>query len=183
MSARKTYQSAGYQLGPVREHFLREGDESEWDDLFEQVCTFSVEASCPLTAKPEADPILAVAENIVSRGRPTLPSCDLEERMASDLGRTKFDDSKRAEQTGAYRYVPTDSFEEENFQEALQRAYALVEPRAGEENLQDSYESWEDHDSSAERRFHLQAFPNEVGAAGAQLLEPQRQVEIGRAHV
>jgi len=177
MSAPKTYQSAGYQLGPVREHFLRKSGEADWDDLFDQVCTFSVEVSCSLAAEPEADPILAVAENIISRGRPTLPSCDLEERMASELGRTKFDDSKRAEQTGAYRYVSTDSFKEENFQEALRRAYALVEPRAGEENLQASYESWEDHDSSAEQRFHLQSFPDEVGAAGAQLLEPQRQIE------
>jgi ATP-dependent DNA helicase RecQ len=177
MSDRTTYETAGYQLGPVREHFLHEDDEADWDDLFDQVCTFSVEASCSLEAKPKTDPILAVAENIISRGRPTLPSCDLEERLATELGRTKFDDSKRAEQTGAYRYVPTESFGEEDFQKALRRAYVLVEPRAGEESLQASYESWEDHDSRAERRFHLQVFPGEVGTAGAQLLEPQRQIE------
>jgi ATP-dependent DNA helicase RecQ len=177
MPVTRAYETAGYQLGAVRRHFPASSDASDWEALLGQACTFSVEATCSLKQRPEADPILAVAQNIVSRGIPTLPSCDLEEKMASALRLTEFDESRRARQTGKYQHVPTSSFHEEKFQGALRRAYVLVEPRAGEENLQASYESWEDHDSSAERQFHLQVFPDLVGEAGAQLLEPQRQIE------
>lgn len=176
MSATTTYGNAGYQLGAVRRDLLSQNGESDWEALFHQLCTFSIDASCSLEAGPEADPILAVAQNIVSRGTPTLPPCDLEEKIAGALGVTEFDDSKRARQTGKHRYVSTEAFHEEVFQEALRRAYALVEPRADAENMRAQYDSWEKHDSDAERQFHLEIFPNFVGAAGAQLLEPQRRI-------
>lgn len=177
MPATSIYESAGYQLGTVRRHLLEEDEGTDWEAIFSQVCSFSVEADCSLEANSASDPVLAVAENIVSRGTPTLPTCDVEEKMASALGLTAFDDSRFAEQTGEYRYVATDAFYEDDFQDALRRAYVLVEPRASHENMQLTYESWEEHDSDAERKFHFDAFPELVGDAGSQLLEPQRPID------
>jgi len=114
MPATSIYESAGYQLGAVPQHLLEEDEDTDWEAILSQVCSFSIKADCSLEANSASDPVLAVAESIVSRGTPTLPTCDLEEKVASALGLTAFDAARFAEQTGEHRYVSTDAFYEED---------------------------------------------------------------------
>lgn len=173
----RTHLHAGYQLQAIREHLIERESVINWRDALQKLCVFHVETDALSGEEEGGDPILAVLQNLISRGWPTRPSCRVEEKIADAIGTTVFDDSVQAERQGHYRYVLSAEFEDEEFQAALRRAYALVDPRMSTASWTSAYESWEDHDSRAEETFHLSDVPTLVGIGGAQLLDPQRSLQ------
>lgn len=177
-SMSQTHHRAGYQLQAIQS-YLRglTSPVVHWEDVLHRACAFTVQWRHRPEPDEGADPILAVARNIVTRGTPTLPSCYVEATLADALGMTTFDDSENAGKAGHYRYVAAENAsllsDHGPSQSLLAQAFALADPRLRGTHLNDTYTTWEKHDSNSERRFHLDV-ASQVGCDGlAQHLEPQ----------
>jgi superfamily II DNA helicase RecQ/very-short-patch-repair endonuclease len=171
----KTMQlQAGYFLPSVKQRLLETGQhiyniEPKITGLLTHLCYFELETDSDLSAnKPHLEPLIAVANNIISRGLPTFPSIYIEEILSNTFQFTKksIDDIGKIH----YSWIPqTIEFNQ------LYAALHIIEPRLNRDNLLwNAPNSWENLGSDYEEYFLYQVIPNEIGDYFIQLLEPQR---------
>ncbi|MDA1029215.1 MAG: helicase-related protein [Bacteroidetes bacterium] len=135
------------------------------------------EVSCPVSLKAsESDPILSVAENIITRGVPTKASIRTEEALVEKLGLTRRDDGHLASRLGQIRYIPSAGWND--ILPYLDRALIPIDPRvvASEEAI--DAPAWESgYDSEAEKQFHIYTLPSVFGPHAFQTVELQRPLK------
>lgn len=207
---------AGFILDAIHSHLRNRDDSAYWASVLQQLCAFEFETDSEVTPQ-EPDPLVLVADNIVSRGTPTLASCFVEDAFAvvrvadTDLGLKSFDgqtvsssdlgngsttggevamdemvcpprnfsprsvtERSPSLHTGTIRYPLTDT--RAGFLEAVEDAFAIIDPRVRPQPLLTPVRSWEEHLSSEfEDRFHVEEIPRYLGEYAFQLLHPQRE--------
>ena len=165
---------AGYFLPTVKQQLVQTGNHIDDIDykingLLTHLCYFELETNANLSSQRlNVEPLIAVANNIVSRGLPTQPSTYIEAVFSETFQLTE----RYVDELGTIHYrwihqtVPFDS---------LYAALHIIEPRLNCFNrLLNTLNSWEQLGSQYEEDFLYQAIPNHIGDYFIQLLEPQR---------
>lgn len=166
---------AGYILDGVKEKLLNFDDGIDWQDVLRFLSEFTLESTntCEIGT---SDPLIAVADNIISRGLPTKPSLLIEENF-----RNKFQQINRNinKKVGYISYKLIDNTQDE----ILKRAFLIVDPRLHPrtnqpDRLHFSINTWEQHPGSLhEERFLYEILPDFCGEFSVQLLQPQRTMQ------
>lgn len=153
---------AGFTLDALRDA-LRRAEAGMIEGALRRLCVFDLDVD--VEPRPSDHPIYAVADNLLSRGLPTLPSCRIERAVAGSLGLTQ--EAKEDEINVRFPFVESPTEEEE----LIRRALAVVDPRV-KRRLSEAEPELE----GAEPLFFERALPNLVGPWAAQVIEPQRPV-------
>jgi superfamily II DNA or RNA helicase len=82
-----------------------ENGDSKLEGLLDWLSTYDVETSLNLQPEETSNSICAVARNLLTRGRPTIPSIELEKYWAEELGLTE---EKRGKYNGQINFVLKD---------------------------------------------------------------------------
>ncbi len=146
----------------------------DFESVLKSLCAFSCEAIIP-SQNPRSLPtdakLIAVYENLLSRGLPTFPSL-LVERALTRLPHPHIPIQEDSEIGSFELFHPRlDSETEGEWLDLLTRAHCIVDPRLT--NMELFHNPF---DSDAERTFFYSFLPN-VGAHTLQLTEPQRGFE------
>ncbi|HAI69286.1 MAG TPA: hypothetical protein DCM38_07615 [Gammaproteobacteria bacterium] len=172
---RKTMQlQAGYILPLVKKLLLENGKHIQNIDhkinhLLKQLCYFELETNTDLSSKKQhLEPLVAVANNLITRGLPTQASIEIETVFSKTFRFTQ----KQIDELGNIHY--NWNHNPLNF-EPLYAALHLIEPRLNRHNhLLNALTDLEKLDSESEERFLYQIIPSQIGDYFIQLLEPQR---------
>ena len=160
---------SGYMLSSVRNCLPEKIDSIDTKQLLTKLCTYEVDHNLP--NPKENDPIIAVYENIISRGQPTLPSYWVE--------KTFSDEFLIAHETGTQDIInfrPTSLLEA--MKEQIFQALFLIDPRikSAGERLSRSFVNNEHPMSGLESRFLFSFIPEKTGLHVQQLIETQREI-------
>ncbi len=120
----------------------------------------------------EVDPLIAVANNIISRGLPTKPSTFIEGSFSEGFNYTK----RKADEMGSVSFL----FHTHNsdFEKLIFQAFHIIDPRiTSSKQYEDFPESWEKLGSQYEKDFLFSIVPDYIGEQYLQLFEPQRSLE------
>lgn len=158
--------SASYFIESIKK-LLDETYPNNSPKLLENLSYFELESTDTIPDWGSNYPgILAVANNIISRGLPTRMSYSLE-KIFSKI----FNYLEEFEELGGNYYKLKNSDSVKQFWEALH----IIEPRLNKENIRIDYEqSFEKLGSDYEKDFLLRQIPNLLGDYSIQILESQR---------
>lgn len=158
----------------LRAGFVLEGVRSSlkditprWHDLLAPVTAFELEGVD--TDIVIEQPLLAVADNIISRGMPTLPSLHVESALSTCTGLTR-----RKENKGSVSFPLAEPLSKEAAQ-LLMRALCPVDPTLTADDVARTREAA--LGSDAEKEFYQQALPTLAGPWAPQVVEPQRPLD------
>lgn len=150
-----------------------ESGESKLEGLLDWLSTFEVETSLNLRLAETPDSVCAVARNLLTRGRPTIPSIELEKYWAEELGLTE---EKRGKYNGQINFILKDDVELKG--EALWKALHPIGQPKGE--VADWYNT-EALESTFEESFISSYLGDQP--VYAQLLMPQRsKASVGEGY-
>ncbi len=159
---------AGYVLESIRDHFGYE-DGSLGENVLNHLSAFDLEVGGPIEPDSIDDSILAVAENIVTRGLPTLPSLRVERVLAEDLRLTKERHSK-----GSISFPFREDLSTED-KRLLRRSLLPIDPSLSPDDVARDLE--DRLDSDAERSFLQEGLPRAIGEWAPQIAWSQRLFE------
>lgn len=164
-------QQAGYILDSVSDLFRDTEHKPHLAGLTKYLCYFEVKTNLDDNLD-NVDPIIAVANNIVSRGLPTKPSIFIEQSFVEAFGLTeKFTDEVGSVSFPCKRDSP-------EFKKFLLRAFHIIDPRIKSRDQHEQLaESWEQLGSQYEEEFLFSIIPKYLGQHFVQLIEPQRSFE------
>lgn len=157
---------AGYLLDCIRlvvnenERFKKQ--DYTFNSLLKWLCTFEIETTLNLERHDKTPGILAVANNIITRGLPTLPDIFIEKYFEKHLGLTK----ETNDENGSLMFPSIDALNVDK----LFRTFHVVEPRATD---REKYLNTTDLESCFEVDFLKSIIP-ETRQVLTQLLQKQR---------
>jgi len=161
---------AGYILSPVK-HQLSSLDKPIFlDDLLHRLSCFFIEYDFKNTNI--VDPVVAVVDNIISRGLPTFPSLFIEDTFSN-----AFDLSEKTihEKIGQILYKETDSLQK--IIELVYESLFTVEPRFEISASSFDFDSWDEMPGSKqEEHFFVSTVPQNFHPSYCQLVEPQKRI-------
>lgn len=167
---------AGFIFDCIRDNLTSSFDKEKINGLLKQLsyfdCSFDNQTSKKVV---EPDPILLVANNIISRGLPTRPSLDLEREFISKYEFAELN-SRKYEEIGAIEHKLKP---DEVLGKLLYRALHIIEPSLTRNSiLKRSLQSWERHlGSEYEEDFLYRKIPQNISSYWIQLFECQRELE------
>ena len=168
------YYNCGFYLGYL--HNLQPKiTELELEPVLKCLCTFSCEEvippKAPMPTDSELSQLIAVYENLLSRGLPTFPSL-LVERTLTRLSHPCIPIQEESE-TGSFEFLHQDlnAETEEEWLGLLKRAHCIIDPRLSHELSHPPF------DSDEEEEFFSNLLPRFLGSHVTQLVEPQRLFE------
>lgn len=166
---------AGYVIDVVSAWLQKQESDLDWRDVFRYLATFEIYTD-DIWPAASSDSIVAVVDNLISRGLPTRCSCFIEDVFAEILGCTRLRDDEAVRRTGSIQYDWTD--EGHAVYQLLARAAAIIDPRVTPDTILPAfdYTTWELHGSSYEEQFHLNILSELVGPFAFQLVLPQREL-------
>lgn len=152
---------AAYQLDAVRNVILNQGDKEKIVGLYKNLSDFEIQTPFDIGASiyEDVNPVLAVLNNIVTRGLPTKASPYIEEAFKS------FGNNQIVDELGSINY----DIENLNFDD-LFSAMHLIDSRW---KIDDKHYNCKILDSDLEKTFITQTAPNYM----RQLLQPQRALD------
>ncbi len=165
---------AGYVLDSVRQ--LLKKSHEEWsaviDGLVNHLSYFEVSGNVNFKSRAEnLNPIFLVANNIICRGLPTIPSMFIEDYILTTLNIGKH----QINEIGGITYEMND---DEYLVENIYKAFHIIDPRIKTANqFIWNNESWERLGSEFEEDFISKDIPQIIGHEFMQILEPQREME------
>ncbi len=170
------FYNCGFYLGYL--HNLQPNiTESDLESVLKCLCTFSCETIIPPYSSQELTPadskLIAVYENLLSRGLPTFPSL-LVERTLAGLPPPHISIHEESE-TGSFEFQHRDlnAETEGEWLYLLKRAHYVMDPRLTAE-IELSHHPF---DSDEEQIFFSNLLPRFLGNHITQLVEPQRSFE------
>jgi len=159
---------AGYLLQAIRDHFGYERN-SFPRQVLRHLTAFNLDLQSPIGSSKIEDPILAVADNLVTRGMPTLPSLRVEQAVAEATGLTT---EKRV--NGSIEF-PFSEEPDNAGQRLLREALLPIDPSLSPDEVTSDLR--EQLGSDAEIDFLRSGVSAAVGGWAAQLFNPQRRLD------
>lgn len=164
-------QQAGYILDSVSDIFKDTEHKTQFPSLTKCLSYFDIKTNLD-QKEDDIDPIIAVANNIISRGLPTKPSIFIEQSFSEAFGLTE----KCTDEVGTVSFpCKKDS---PDFRKLLLQAFHIIDPRIKSSDQYERFaESWEQLGSQYEEGFLFSIIPKYLGQHFVQLIEPQRNFE------
>ncbi len=168
----KTQFLSGYLLSSVKELLSKSESLVDLDGLFEQLCAFDIEYN--FNARQSADSLVAVYENIISRGTPTFPSLFVEETISYvfNIAQREIDKTR----LGSIVFRPSDKLTK--FIDGIYQSFFVVDPRiVNIEFGRQNYDAFDNQPlNEAEVKFITNTLPQAVSEGFCQLIETQREI-------
>ena len=145
------------------------------ESVLKGLCTFSCEAVISSRNSQKPTPmdskLIAVYENLLSRGLPTFPSLLVEGTLAQ-LPRPHIPIHEESK-TGSFEFLhqDLDTETEEDWLNLLKKAHYIIDPRLTANDLLS-----QSFDSCEEKKFFSELLPEFLGGYITQLVEPQRSL-------
>jgi ATP-dependent DNA helicase RecQ len=162
----------GYFIEAIKESLSKAGhDPDKIERLLNYLCHFELETEIDLlVSRNLTTSIIAVANNLLTRGLPTRPSVYLEDVLAKTFLMTQ----REVDGLGSICYAPSSLYLKSC---PLYEALHLIDPRLTPEDFSTSPPSGgEGLGSGHEEDFWLKDIPEQIGNYFVQLLEPQRSL-------
>ena len=161
---------AGYILTSIKSVINNSTANIDYDDLLSKLSVFEIESSAALKHTLD-DSIFNVADNIISRGIPTIPSLLIEESISSEFGLSKKCLSKK---TREFSFMQNSLSKSQI--DLIKRSLFIIDPRLKVPSVASNlFNSWEAHQGSDfEETFYSGIIPDKIGPYACQLFEPQR---------
>lgn len=156
---------AGFVLSAIPEVVRGTSQEETIKSALKDLCVFDIEISGTQSSS-RASSIYYVADNLISRGQPTIPSCFIERHFASFLGLTHELDDDPINVSFEFNTVPNSAV-----LDLIKHVLAVIDPRFPI-RLEDAKPALD----GAEPEFFRKALPKILGPWATQLVEPQRGV-------
>lgn len=156
---------AGYILDGVKRYLDKNNGPLDWKDVLYFLSVFELDSKEDLSTK-NSDSLLAVADNIVSRGLPTKPSLLIEREFSNKLSWTMENISSIGEIS-----FPMIQEIEDNLT-LLRRSFIPIDTRI----KQISFKDVNDNDSVFEKKFFDERLGQQFGNYVTQMIEMQRDL-------
>lgn len=160
---------AGFVTEAIQEHLGRGNQSQAAEEVLRHLTGFDLRVEGPVEPTPSDDSILSVADNIVCRGLPTLPTLRVERAIVEETGLTE---ERRSSGVISFPFRAEMDREEKIL---LRRALLPVEPGMSPAEVAGDLEGR--MDSEAERSFLTGGLPEAVGDWAAQLAHLQRPLD------
>ncbi len=164
---------AGYINSGLVSYLLEAGyEKNRIEGLINKLSYFELDSSEPLSKIDDiSDPIICVANNLISRGLPTFTSIFLENRFLKLLKLTEnINDT-----TGALSFPIVKK--DEQLSDLLYRSLHLINPNfKNATNFKKELVSWEKLGSEYEEEFYYKHLPSFTKTYFSQLIETQRDI-------
>ncbi len=149
------------------------------DELFRNLSTFNIEINNINNTKSKInDSIIAVIENLLSRGLPTISSVFVEEIITKTLNIAK---KKSHKKTGNIFFQLEDNLLNKNksLEELIYESLFVIDPRIkNTSEIEQNFNSWEKHSGSEfEEKFYTDSLPKYFDKSINQLVETQRSIK------
>jgi len=148
------------------------------DSLFQSLSVFEIEKSKNNENNKNDDSIIAVLENLLSRGLPTFSSVFIEESITKSLNIAK---KKIHKKTGDLNFELNDDLDDRYklLEPFIYNSLFIVDPRLKDASeFQQNFDSWEEHlGSEYEEMFYKLSLPEYFGNSVCQLIETQRTID------
>ncbi len=160
---------AGYVLKSVYNSLKRLEKGFSVKPLFEHLSTFDIYYD--FIEEKNKNSIIAILNNIISRGLPTFPSIFIEDTF---LDKLKMGEKVISDRTGDILYQYNDNLNID----LIYRSLFTIDPRINVTyNTLFNFDSWEEHSGSDyEEIFFQKILPQELGVCYKQCLETQREI-------
>lgn len=154
---------AGFFINAIINEFVKEKKDEKIKNLLHNLSHFDLEVNTELSEKNK-DSVVAVLNNIVSRGLPTFPSTFIEDRIANTFIKTK---KISCSEKFAYKFVNSE------LEEEIIRSLYIIDPRFNTNDIPQSYFS----DNQTEYKLLTDFLPYNIGTFFVQLLSKNRSVK------
>ena len=148
------------------------------DSLLQSLSVFEIEIRNDDENNENDDSLIAVLENLLSRGLPTFSSVFIEESITKSLNITKKRIHKK---TGDLNFTLNDDLDDryELLEPFIYNSLFIVDPRLKNvSEFQQNFDSWEEHfGSEYEELFYKLSLPEYFGNSVCQLIETQRTID------
>jgi len=160
---------AGFVIEDIQDHLGHGEGAQAAQEVLRHLTAFDLEVEGPVGPNPVDDPLLSVADNVLCRGFPTLPSLRVEREVAEATGLIEEERSN-----GELSFPFRAELDREDAI-LLRRALLPIEPGLSPAAVTADLEGR--MDSEAERSFLKEGLPGVVGDWAAQLACPQRSLD------
>ena len=163
---------AGYIISSLKTILADRFGEIEYDDITSYLSTFEIHFT-DIDELLVEDSIINVADNLVSRGLPTVPSINVEQILSEIFAISKSVISKN---TGEISFIPEQLSDQKR--DLIFKSLFTIDPRIETPLIStDGFDSWENHyGSDYEEIFYGITVSDEFGPYACQLLESQRSI-------
>lgn len=167
---------SGFVLDCIRESLISKFGKEKINGLLHQLSYFDCmiyNKSLPKEGEP--NPLLLVANNLISRGLPTRPSLELENHLNSKYNHAEID-NRKFDEIGTIEFkLKTD----EVLITLLYRALHIIDPLiTADKIVKEKLQSWESHlGSEFEEDFLYRKIPQYTSEFWIQLFDNQREIE------
>ncbi|MBN2663952.1 MAG: hypothetical protein JXR68_09915 [Bacteroidales bacterium] len=155
-------QQAGFFINAIIKEFVKEKNNDRIKNLLHYLSHFDLKINKEIVKKSN-DAVVAVLNNIISRGLPTYPSTFIEDRIANTFIKTKkivnFD-------SFSYKFINNE------LEDEIIRALHIIDPRFSCNDIQNNFFD----DNSIERELITDFIPINIGNFFVQLLSKKREV-------
>ena len=159
---------AGFLAEAVRDHFA-DHSTSLGEDVINHLTAFDLSVEGPVEPFSVDDPILAVAENLITRGIPTLPSLRVETALARA---TDLTEERRVKGSISFPFSDEMGADEKRL---LRYSLLPIDPSISPADVATGLEPRLDSDE--EKDFLQGGAPEAIGEWACQLIEPQRPLD------
>jgi len=146
--------------------------------LLQSLSVFEIEINNDVEINKIDDSIIAVLENLLSRGLPTFSSVFIEESITKSLNIAKKKIHKKTEDLN---FELNDDLDDryELLEPFIYNSLFIIDPRLKDlSEFQQSFDSWEEHlGSEYEEMFYKLSLPEYFGNSVCQLIETQRTID------
>ncbi|MFW6101256.1 MAG: hypothetical protein ACOC90_07705, partial [Bacteroidota bacterium] len=156
----------GYILDSISHLDKKSSSNGQIAALANHLSYFDVQTNTDLNPT-DVDPLIAIANNIISRGLPTKPSTFIEDSFSKAFNYTKRETDDMGSISFPFHYSNSD------FGKLVFRALHIIDPRIkSSRQYEDFSESWEKLGSQYEKNFLFSIVPHHIGEQYLQLFEP-----------
>ena len=160
---------AAYILQTVKNNVIGSTPSEYWAEMLLDLSTFEIDYGQNIERDKKST--LSIVENIISRGKPTIATIYLENQFSKVFSKT----DKKIDKIGNISYKGN---LEKLFQNEIEKAFVIIDPRVSSENFSKSIQTWETHlGSEYEKVFITKNLANIVGQYALQLVQPQRTIK------
>ncbi len=153
---------AGFFINAIINKFVKENNSDKFKHLLHNLSHFELSSSKDVSVK-NRDSIVAVINNLISRGLPTFPSTFIEDRIANTFIKTKKTKSK-----DNFEY----SFINDELENEIYRALHIIDPRFSSKEIPEEYFE----EKQIARDLITEFIPINIGEFFVQLLSKHRKV-------
>jgi ATP-dependent DNA helicase RecQ len=159
---------AGYFIEGIRKLFIKDKDYDKISGIIHQLSFFDLNTETDLT-KTKNDSVIAVFNNLVTRGLPTIPSAFVEDFISTTFSRTR----KKTESDNKLEY----NFLNDDLKKNILRALHIIDPRIDKKPFEKNKTKIKSEKEELKNTFLFETVTVNFGDYLLQLIDNNRSIQ------